>query len=78
MTDTLIVHSPTALDRMPHEVAAPVAHAYCDSLTQVFFCAGLIAVVGAPWRCFCETSNNLETQGGHPGRDSVCSRPFGG
>lgn len=37
---------PAMLDRLPGEVAAHTARAYNDSLTQVFFCAGVVALLG--------------------------------
>jgi EmrB/QacA subfamily drug resistance transporter len=40
------VSSPEALHRQPHNVAAPVVTAYADSLTQVFFWAAPVALVG--------------------------------
>ncbi|OBH52199.1 MFS transporter [Mycobacterium mantenii] len=40
------VSSPGALHRQPHEVAAPIVAAYAESLTQVFFWAAPVAVVG--------------------------------
>lgn len=39
-------HSPGALHRLPHNVAAPIVRAYAGSLTQVFLCAAFIALVG--------------------------------
>lgn len=38
--------SPEALHRLPHSVAAPIVAAYADSLTQVFFWAVPVALVG--------------------------------
>jgi len=40
------VSSPEALHRQPHNVAAPIVTAYADSLTQVFFWAAPVALVG--------------------------------
>lgn len=40
------VSSPGALHRQPHSVAAPIVAAYSDSLTQVFFWAAPVAVLG--------------------------------
>lgn len=40
------VSSPGALHRQPHDVAAPIVAAYAESLTQVFFWAAPVAVVG--------------------------------
>ncbi len=40
------VSSPEALHRQPHNVAAPIVAAYADSLTQVFFWAAPVALVG--------------------------------
>jgi EmrB/QacA subfamily drug resistance transporter len=40
------VSSPEALHRQPHDVAAPIVTAYADSLTQVFFWAAPVALVG--------------------------------
>ena len=40
------VSSPAALHRQPHNVAAPIVAAYADSLTQVFFWAAPVAVIG--------------------------------
>jgi len=40
------VSSPGALHRQPHNVAAPIVAAYADSLTQVFFWAAPVALVG--------------------------------
>ncbi|ORB65907.1 hypothetical protein BST45_14350 [Mycobacterium shinjukuense] len=39
-------HSPAALHRLPHHLTAPIVRAYCESLTQVFVCAGLVATLG--------------------------------
>lgn len=40
------VSSPAALHRQPAAVAAPIVHAYSDSLSQVFLCAAPVAAVG--------------------------------
>lgn len=40
------VSSPGALHRQPHDVAAPIVAAYAESLTQVFFWAAPVALVG--------------------------------
>ncbi|BBX96536.1 MDR family MFS transporter [Mycobacterium lacus] len=40
------VSSPTALHRLPADVAAPFVRAYAESLTQVFFWAAVVALVG--------------------------------
>lgn len=40
------VSSPGALHRQPHDVAAPIVAAYADSLTQVFFWAAPVALLG--------------------------------
>jgi MFS family permease len=40
------VHSPSALHRLPQDVAAPIVHAYAGSLAQVFLCAAFIALAG--------------------------------
>lgn len=40
------VSSPEALHRQPHNVAAPIVAAYADSLTEVFFWAAPVALVG--------------------------------
>ncbi len=40
------VSSPEALHRQPHNVAAPIVAAYADSLTQVFFWAAPVALLG--------------------------------
>ena len=40
------VHSPSALHRLPHNVATPIVRAYAGSLAQVFLCAAFIALVG--------------------------------
>ena len=40
------VSSPEALHRQPHSVATPIVAAYADSLTQVFFWAAPVALVG--------------------------------
>lgn len=40
------VSSPGALHRQPHEVAAPIVAAYAESLTEVFFWAAPVALVG--------------------------------
>jgi hypothetical protein len=37
---------PKVLHGLPHEVAAPVVHAYAESLDLVFLCAAPVAVVG--------------------------------
>lgn len=39
-------HSPSALHRLPQDVAAPIVRAYAGSLAQVFLCAAFIALVG--------------------------------
>lgn len=38
--------SPAALHRLPAAVAAPIVHAYSDSLSRVFLCAAPVAAVG--------------------------------
>jgi hypothetical protein len=38
--------SPEALHRLPHSTAAPIVHAYAESLDLVFACAVPVAVVG--------------------------------
>jgi EmrB/QacA subfamily drug resistance transporter len=40
------VSSPGALHRQPPAVAAPIVHAYAESLSQVFLCAAPVAAVG--------------------------------
>lgn len=40
------VSSPGALHRQPHDVAAPIVAAYAQSLTEVFFWAAPVALVG--------------------------------
>ncbi|KQH78168.1 MFS transporter [Mycobacterium gordonae] len=40
------VSSPAALHRQPAAVAAPIVHAYSDSLSQVFLCAAPVAAAG--------------------------------
>ncbi|OBA58009.1 MFS transporter [Mycobacterium sp. 1100029.7] len=40
------VSSPGALHRQPHNVAAPIVQAYSESLSEVFFWAAPVAVVG--------------------------------
>jgi hypothetical protein len=37
---------PKVLHQLPHEVAAPVVHAYAESLDLVFLCAAPVAMVG--------------------------------
>ena len=38
--------SPQALHALPHDVAAPIVHAYAESLDLVFLCAAPVAAVG--------------------------------
>jgi EmrB/QacA subfamily drug resistance transporter len=38
--------SPQALHALPHKVAAPIVHAYAESLDLVFLCAAPVAAVG--------------------------------
>lgn len=40
------VSSPAALHRQPAAVAAPIVHAYAESLSQVFLCAAPVAAAG--------------------------------
>jgi hypothetical protein len=40
------VSSPGALHRQPHNVAAPIVHAYSESLSQVFLWAAPVALLG--------------------------------
>jgi hypothetical protein len=37
---------PKVLQELPHDIAAPVIHAYAESLDRVFLCAAPVAVVG--------------------------------
>lgn len=41
-----VLHSPTALHRLPPNLAASVVRAYAGSLAQVFLCAAFVALVG--------------------------------
>lgn len=60
------VSSPGALHRQPHEVAAPIVAAYAESLTEVFFWAAPVALVGFVLALFlreirCATSTTAQS-----------------
>ncbi|BBX95363.1 hypothetical protein MLAC_06570 [Mycobacterium lacus] len=47
-----VLRSLTSLQRIPPDIAALVVQAYRDSLTQVFLCAGSVALLGFMLACF--------------------------
>lgn len=47
-----VMHSPTALHRLPQNVATVIVRAYAGSLAQVFLCAAFVALVGFVFALF--------------------------
>jgi EmrB/QacA subfamily drug resistance transporter len=62
--------SPQALHRLPAEMAAPIVHAYAESLGMVFLCAAPVAVVGFVVALFLKQVPLLE-------RDNVAALDLG-